>query len=102
MRPIVSGPRISARGTRVIVLEALQGRLLNELYYTHPGIIKMKLHACIYMWWPNLDQNIEDLVKSCRECATQRSLPPIAPLQSWPWANQSLKRLHIDFAEIEG
>ena len=89
-------------GTRVIVPEVLQACLLNELHYTHPGIVKMKLLARSYMWWPNLDQNIEDLVKSCRDCATQRSLPPVAPLHSWPWANQPMKRLHIDFAEIEG
>ena len=62
----------------------------------------MKLLACIYIWWPNLGQNIEDLVKSCRECATQRHWPPIALLHSWDWANQLVKRLHIDFEEIEG
>ena len=54
------------------------------------------------MWWPKIDQNIEDIVKSCRECAAQRSLPPVAPLHSWPWANQPMKRLHVDFADIEG
>ena len=37
-------------GTRVIVLEVLQGCLLNELHYTHPGIVKMKLQARSYMW----------------------------------------------------
>ena len=89
-------------GTRVIVPEVWHGRLLNELHYTHPGIVKMKLLARSYMWWPNLDQNIEDMVKSCKDCATQRSLPPVAPLHSWPWANQPMKRVHIDFAEIEG
>ena len=82
-------------GTRVIVPEVWQGRLLNELHYTHPGIVKMKLLAHSYMWWPNLDQNIEDMVKSCKECATQRSLPPVAPLHSWPWDNQPMKRVHI-------
>ena len=89
-------------GTRAVIPQVLQGRLLNELHYTHPGIVKMKLLARSYMWWPKLDQNIEDIVKSCRECATQRSLPPVAPLHSWPWANQSMKRLHVDLAEIEG
>ena len=89
-------------GSRVIVPEVLQGYLLNELHYTHSGIVKMKLLACSYMWWPNLDQNIENLLKSCRECATQRSVTPVAPLCSWPWANLSMKRLHIDFADIEG
>lgn len=65
--------------TRVIIPEVLQGHLLNEL-----------------------DQNIEDMVKSCRDCTTQRSLPPVAPLHSWPWANQPMKPIHTDFAEIEG
>ena len=85
-----------------MIPQVLQGRLLNELHYTHPGIVKMKLLARSYMWWPKLDQNIEDIVKSCRECVTQRSLPPVAQLHSWPWANQPMKRLHVDFAEIEG
>lgn len=89
-------------GTRVIIPQVLQARLLKELHYTHPGIIKMKLLARSYLWWPKLDQNIEEIVKSCRECATNRSLPPVAPLHSWPWANQPMKRVHIDFAEIEG
>ena len=49
-----------------------------------------------------MDSNIEEIVRSCNECAAQRGLPPVAPLHSWPWANQPMKRLHIDFAEIEG
>ena len=73
-----------------------------QLHYTHPGIVKMKLLARSYMWWPKIDQNIEDLVKSCRECAAQRSLPPVSSLHSWLWANQPVKRLHTDFAEIKG
>ena len=89
-------------GTRVVIPEVLQARLLKELHYTHPGIVKMKLLARSYMWWPKLDQNIEEIVKSCKDCATQRNLPPVAPLHSWPWANQPMKRLHLDFAEIEG
>ena len=89
-------------GTRVIIPEVLQARLLQELHYTHPGIVKMKLLARSYMWWPKMDCNIEEIVRSCKECAAQRSLPPVAPLHSWPWANQPMKRLHIDFAEIEG
>ena len=89
-------------GTRVIIPPALQARLLQELHYTHPGMVKMKLLARSYMWWPRMDGNIEEIVRSCKECAAQRGLPPVAPLHSWPWANQPMKRLHIDFAEVEG
>ena len=89
-------------GTRVIVPKVLQSRLLQELHFTHPGMVKMKLLARSYMWWTKIDCHIEEIVKTCKECAAQRSLPPVAPLHSWPWANQPMKRLHIDFAEIEG
>jgi len=49
-----------------------------------------------------MDCNIEEIVKSCKECSAQHSLPSVAPLHSWPWVNQPMKWLHMDFAEIEG
>ena len=89
-------------GMRVIIPTSLQRRVLNELHFTHPGIIKMKLLARSYVWWPKLDSNIEDLVRSCSDCAALHSLPPKAPLHSWPWVNHPMQRLHIDYVEIEG
>ena len=61
----------------------------------------MKLLAHSYMWWLGFYLNTE-IVKSCQECAMQCNLPPVSQLHSWPWANMPMKRLHIDFAEIEG
>ena len=37
----------------------------------------------------------------CDSCAAQRSLPPLAPLHSWPWASHPMQHIHIDFATIE-
>ena len=69
-------------GTRVIIPKVLQSRLLQELHFTHPGVVKMKLLARSYMWWPKIDCNIEEIVKTCKECTAQRSLPPVAPSHS--------------------
>ena len=89
-------------GMRVIVPASLQNRMLGELHFTHPGVVKMKLLARSYIWWHRMDQDIEQLVSSCEMCAAHRSLPPKAPLHSWPWASNPMQRVHIDYAEIEG
>ena len=88
-------------GLRVIIPPTLQAEMLNELHATHPGVVKMKALARSIVWWPNLDKDIEDVVTSCRSCAAHRSLPPVAPLHSWPWASHPMQRINIDFASIE-
>ena len=88
-------------GLRVIIPPTLQAQILNELHVSHPGIVKMKALARSIVWWPNMDKDIEGVVTSCQSCATQRILPPVAPLHTWPWASHPMQRIHIDFASIE-
>ena len=38
--------------------------VLAELHGAHPGMTRMKALARQWVWWPNLDQAIEDVVKS--------------------------------------
>ena len=52
-------------GMRVIIPPSLRNRLLQELHEEHPGIVAMKSIARSYIWWPNLDAEIELIVKSC-------------------------------------
>ncbi len=58
----------------------------------------MKSLARCYVWWPKLDQAIEDKVKSCEACQLTRPLPTVAPLHPWEFPKQAWSRLHIDFA----
>ena len=48
--------------TRVIVPAVLQSRLLQELHFTHPRIVKIKLLIRMrsYMWWPKTYCHIEE------------------------------------------
>ena len=85
-------------GSRVVVPPQGRKAALDELHETHPGSSKMKALARSYIWWPKMDQEIEDLVKRCSICQETRSSPPSAPLHPWQWPNQPWSRLHIDFA----
>ncbi|XP_033099940.1 uncharacterized protein K02A2.6-like, partial [Anneissia japonica] len=62
----------------------------------------MKGLARSYLWWPGLDQDIQNLVNQCETCLSVRNKPPLAPLQTWGWPSRVWQRLHVDYAELKG
>ncbi len=87
---------------RVIIPPSLRNRLLQELHEEHPGIVAMKYITRSYIWWPNLDAEIELMVESCEVCQAVRKALPSAPLYPWRWPTRVWQRVHIDFAEKDG
>ena len=85
-------------GSRVIVPPPSRVPLLQELHGSHPGICHMKSLARMFMWWPGMDQDIEEMVRGCAECQINRPMPPLAPLQPWKWPTRPWARIHLDFA----
>ena len=83
---------------RVVIPEKLQKDMLKELHSNHPGIVKMKALARSYVWWPEMDNDIELTVKRCESCQQVRHMPEKVPLHPWEWPEKAWSRLHIDFA----
>ena len=89
-------------GIRVIIPSKLQSYVLDELHCAHPGIVRMKATARNYVWWSNMDKDIEILARHCESCATVRSRPTVAPMQPWLWPLRPWQRVHVDFCEKDG
>lgn len=83
---------------RVVIPYALQQKLLKSLHETHAGIVKMKTLARQFIWWPNMDKEIQDIVKSYSSCYANRFDPPSASLHPWQFPKRPWQRLHIDLA----
>lgn len=57
---------------RIVVPESLRARVLKWLHENHTGIVRMKMVARSYIWWPKIYKDIEHYVNSCEACqATQ-------------------------------
>ena len=84
-------------GSRVVIPNDLRSSLLDELHSGHAGSSKMKELARSYLWWPNLDRELEELTKSCPECLTSRVAPTKAVLHPWEWPTRPWHRIHIDY-----
>ena len=84
-------------GPRVIIPSQLKDQVLTELHDTHPGIVRMKAIARSHVWWPQIDSDIEDMVKSCPSCLSVKQSPSSAPLHPWTWPSKPWQRIHVDF-----
>ena len=68
------------------------------LHEAHIGMSRMKAQARSWVWWPGMDSEIENSVRSCYTCQTHSKSPPKAPLFPWEWPQEPWSRLHLDFA----
>ncbi|KAK9728641.1 Integrase zinc binding domain [Popillia japonica] len=57
----------------------------------------MKSLARGYFWYPNLDKDIENLVRSCPACLSVRAQPEKAHLIKWEPRQKPFDRIHLDF-----
>ena len=85
-------------GTRVIIPPALRKGVIEELHADHAGASRMKELARSYLWWPNLDRDLDKTANSCDKCLENRPSPPRAELHPWEWPKHAWHRIHVDFA----
>lgn len=89
-------------GRLVFIPLIIQGHLWDEFHECHPGMCCMKALDRSFIWWPGIDQGIEDRVQFCADCVNTQSTPGAVPLLFWPWATEPWQRIHFDFAAVKG
>lgn len=85
-------------GYRVVIPSKLRTTILQQLHESHLGIVKTKSLARSYVWWPGLDKDIENMVKSCQSCQQLLCSPAKSPLIPWAPEDGVWSRIHVDFA----
>ncbi|XP_061715536.1 uncharacterized protein K02A2.6-like [Cydia pomonella] len=83
---------------RVVIPEKLQRKVLAYLHRGQPGISAMKALARFYVWWPSIDEDVDQYVKRCCRCQQNRPHCPELPIYSWSIPEKVWERIHIDFA----
>ena len=86
------------RGSRVVVPTTLKGKVLELLHDGHPGVVRMKMLARQYVWWPGIDKGVKDRVKAYVSCQESQKAPPQAPLHPWKWPVKPWVRIHANYA----
>ncbi|KAG8174243.1 hypothetical protein JTE90_025808 [Oedothorax gibbosus] len=85
------------RGNRVFVPPKFRKYVLAELHAGHQGMCALKAMGRQAVWWPNIDKEIESLVRACVVCQEHAPEPP-SQLAPWPYTKIPWDRIHIDHA----
>jgi len=89
-------------GNRLVIPKSLRGDVLVLLHKNHSGIVLSKILARSYIWWPNIDVELEQFIKTCIERQCNQNDKTTKEKVYIPWGNssESWNRLHMNFLEI--
>ncbi|CAI6344244.1 unnamed protein product [Macrosiphum euphorbiae] len=89
-------------GNRVVVPNILRQQVLNILHKNHPGVVRSKMLARSYVWWPNIDSCIEKYIKCCSQCQLNQNDKSKNDkiFVPWPKSEKPWQRIHIDFLDV--
>ena len=88
-------------GTQSIVPEQLRKKVFKELHQNHPVISRMKSLSRIHIWFPNVDHEIENIVKSCQSCKKVSNEPNKSQPHLQDWPTNPMDRVHIDYVKYD-
>lgn len=90
---IING--VVVKGCQLVIPKSMRADIMEKLHYNHLGIEKTKLRARELVYWPNINNDIKNVVRNCNACLTysnSNSREPILfkELASRPWQNVAI------------
>nr|KAG5694982.1 hypothetical protein BaRGS_024165 [Batillaria attramentaria] len=85
-------------GTRVVIPQSLQPKILDLLHIGHFGMERMKQLARTAVYWPGIDAAIEMTSRRCDSCGEHQNKPSKPPVHPWMLPEKPWSRVHVDHA----
>ncbi|GBL91842.1 Uncharacterized protein K02A2.6 [Araneus ventricosus] len=85
-------------GQRVCIPKKYQKNVLDELHTGHLDMVKMKALARSFVYWKDVDIDIEEAARNCVDCARHKTDSAKSKVQHWEYPGIPWERIHIDFA----
>ncbi|PIK53023.1 hypothetical protein BSL78_10084 [Apostichopus japonicus] len=90
------------KGQRILIPKQCQNDILAKLHDAHQGMVKCQLRAKTAVFWPRINQDIEELVKACPICLENSKSQPAEPLQSHEVPTRPWQIIGTDLFTLDG
>ena len=85
------------RGHKIVVPPSLRDKAVALAHEGHQGIVKSKSYIRSIMWFPKMDQRVEETVRACHPCQVVTNVPLKEPLKMVPIPDEAWTDLRVDF-----
>ena len=85
-------------GNRVVIPTSLKQGVLQILHQGHTSMQRMKQLARSAVYWPKMDQDINDTCRQCTACAQHKKKPEKPASHPWMMPEKLWSRIHVDHA----
>lgn len=89
-------------GTRLLIPKALRHKTLEDLHSSHKGIDLTKARARLTVYWPQIDNQVEQHCRNCTQCQYDRPSQPAEPQIHYPPPERCFEYMSMDFGELQG
>ncbi|XP_038062610.1 uncharacterized protein K02A2.6-like [Patiria miniata] len=69
------------KGQRIVIPKVERQNILNTIHEAHQGIIKSQLRAKTCVFWHNINDDIEEMTRSCDICQSHGKSQPSEPMK---------------------
>lgn len=87
---------------RIVIPRSCRADVLQRLHGSHQGLAACRARACEAVWWPNIGQDLKNLVLNCEYCRLHRPSQRHEPLQSTALPDRPWAKLAADLCEHKG
>ena len=84
-------------GARLVIPHSLRREVLERLHDSHQGVDRTKRRARQSVYWPNIDQDISNVVSACEACHAKLPSLPKKPLLTDPCPITVFQSVSADF-----
>ena len=89
-------------GCRLLIPHPLRREVLRTLHSSHQGTERTKSSAHLAVYWPGINNEIDQVVRGCREYSAELPSQPKEPLQSHDIPERVFQHLCCDLFSYDG
>ena len=89
-------------GCRLLIPTVMRRQVLLDLHESHQGSVRTKQRAHLTVYWPGIDNDIDNIILSCQLCQDHLSSHPKEPLIQKPKPLRPFQEVAADYCSYGG